>query len=123
MAGELDPPAAALGRALDHVDTRAIVSLHVAIARGETRRLSIVQVTGDGERLEEHLGHDHRASQIQHDAAAFQGRQRFREPLEVAVAGGAQRRSIGRGMLMDDVGAHGRVYRDRHAQRRARDQH
>src|SRR5256712_12171203 len=68
-------------------------------------RLAATQVARDGEGLEEHLGHHHRAADIEDDAAVMERGERRGEALEVAVARGAERGAVRRGALMDDVGA------------------
>src|SRR5207245_814694 len=49
--------------------------------------------------------------------------ERRREPLEVTVARGAECCAVGGGVLVDDLRADRRVYRDRHAEVLARDEH
>ena len=115
VARELDATAAGERRSLDDVDAGTVVPLHVTVASHESRRLAAAQVARDGEGLEEDLGHHHRAAEIQHDPAVVERGERCGEPLEIAVARGAERRAIGRGMLVDDVGAERGVHRDRDA--------
>src|SRR5438128_5789056 len=123
VTGQHDPPAALLGRSLHHVDARAVVPLHVAVAGREVRGPAGVQVASDGERFEEHLGHHHRAAQIEYYPPSVEVGECRGEPLEVAVARGAECRAVGGGVLVDDLRADRRVYRDRHAEVLARDEH
>src|SRR6185369_16631441 len=60
------------GGTLYDVHARPVVALHVEIDRDEVARTSIVQIAGDRERLEKHLRHDHRAAEVEHDAAVVQ---------------------------------------------------
>src|SRR2546426_8168614 len=105
VSGELDPATAGERRALDDVHPRPVVALHVAVAGREPGRLAATQVARDGEGLEEHLGHHHRAADIEDDAAVMERGERRGEALEVAVARGAERGAVRRGVLMDDIGA------------------
>src|SRR5438445_10710775 len=105
MAGELDPKPPGERRTLDHVHPRPVVTLHVAVAGCKSGRLAAAQIARDGEGLEEHLGHHHRAADIEDDAAVVERGERPGESLKVAVARGAERGAIRRGMLVDEVGA------------------
>ncbi len=109
VAGELNAAATRERRSLDDVHPRAVVALHVAIARGEILGLSTVQIARDGQRLEKHFRHDHRAAEIQDHATVVEIGHRTREALEIAMTRGAQGRAIGRGMLVNDLGADRRV--------------
>jgi hypothetical protein len=81
------------------------VPLHVEIARREVRRFSVPEIARDGEGLEEHLGHDHGAPEVEHDPPIVQHRQRCRETPEIPMARVADRGTIRRRMLVDDLGA------------------
>src|SRR5512143_84508 len=107
MPRELDPPSATgpLGGALDHVYPRTVVTLHVAVARGEPGGPAVVQIASDGQRLEKYLRHHDGAAEIQHHAAVVEVRQAARQPLEVPVAGSADDGPVRRGMLVDDLRA------------------
>ncbi len=100
---------APLRRALDDVHARPVVALHVEVAGRERGGLSRVQVSRDGERLEKNLRHDHRASQIEHDAAIVQRGQRRGETPEIAVARLPDRGAVRGRMLVDDLGTEGGV--------------
>src|SRR5882672_5484159 len=97
--------------------------LHVAVARGEVLGASTVQIAGDGQRLEEHLRHDHGAAEVQHDTAVIEVRQRARQAFEITMARRADRPPVGGGMLMNDLRADRRVDGDRHAELRAGNQY
>src|SRR5512135_1821565 len=105
MSRELDPPPAAgpLRRALDDVYPRPVVPLHVAVARGEPGGPAAVEVAGDAQGLEKYFRHHDRAAQVQHHATVVQVRQTPRQPLEVAVARGADDGAVRRGVLVNDL--------------------
>ena len=109
VPGNLVALAAPLGRPLHDVHARTVVALHVEIAGREGRRLSIVQVSRDGERLQKHLGHDDRAAQIEDYASIVESGERRREPPEIAVAGVADCGAVRGGVLVYDLGTEGRV--------------
>src|SRR3989475_3301739 len=112
MAGELDPKPPGERRTFHHVHPRPVVTLHVAVAGCESGRLAAAQVARDGEGIEERLGHRDRAADMEDDAAVVERGERPGESLEVAVARGAERGAIRRGMLVDDVGAECGVHGD-----------
>src|SRR3954468_4033493 len=102
MAGQLDATPTRQRWALDDIYARAIVPLHVAIARREILGTGAIQVPCDRQRLEKHLGHDDCAPQMQYHAALVQIGQDSRESLEVTVTGFPDGRAVRGGMLMDD---------------------
>src|SRR5450759_3033516 len=101
--------AAPLSWALDHVHARAVVALHVEIAGGESGRLSVVEVPGDGQRLQKYLRHYHGAAEVEDDSPLVQREEGRGEPTEVAVARVAYGRAIRCRMLMNYLGANGSV--------------
>src|ERR1700686_1331698 len=109
VPGYLVAFSAPLSRALDNVHARTVMALHVEITRGESRRLSIVEVPRDRQRFQKYLRHYHRAAGVEDHSALVQRGKRRGEPAEVAVARVADRRTVGRWMLMNDLGANGCV--------------
>src|SRR2546430_2416057 len=75
VSGELDAAPAALRGSLHDVDARAVVALHVAVARREPGGFPAAQVARHRERLQEHLRHDDGAAQVEHHAAVVERRQ------------------------------------------------
>ena len=117
VAGDLVTLPPVEGGPLHDVHARAVVTLHVEVAAREAVRTAIAaEVARDGERLEEDLGHDHRAAEVEHDAAVVEADDRVREPAEVAMAGVADRGTVGGRMLVDDLGAERGVHGDGHAE-------
>src|SRR3989441_6834724 len=57
VSGQLDAAPAGLRGPLHDVDARAVMALHVAVARGERGGLPTVQVARHRERFQEHLRH------------------------------------------------------------------
>ena len=114
--------AARARRALDDVDPRPVVPLHVEIGGEEMGGAAAPEIPRDGERLEEDFRQHHRAAEVEHRAALIERRQRARQTAEVAVAGGADGGAVGGGVLVDDLGADGGVHRDRHVVLVGRDQ-
>ena len=104
--------AAVQGGPLHDVHSRAIVPLHIEIARHEVLRLPMVEVARDGERLQEHFGHDHRAPEIEHDAAIVQAVEARRQASKIPVARVADRCAVRAGMLMNDFGTDRGVHGD-----------
>src|SRR5439155_25464225 len=98
------------------------MALHVQIDGDEILRTSVVEVPRDRERLEKHLWHDHRAAEIEHYAAAVERQERGREATKVSVAGISDSSAARRGVLMDYLGADGRVHGCRAADRLRREQ-
>src|SRR3954470_16417910 len=90
--------------------------LHVEITRHEILRASLVQIARDGERLEENLGHDHGAAEVEHHTAILEVAQPMREAAEVSMARVPDGGTARGWMLMDDLGADRRVHRDWHAE-------
>src|SRR2546430_1540391 len=75
VSGELDAAPAALRGSLHDVDARAVVALHVAVARGEPGGFSTAQVARPRERLRETPRHSDGAAQVEHHAAVVERRQ------------------------------------------------
>src|SRR2546425_8331878 len=123
MSGELNAPAPRERWPLDDVHARPIVTLHVAVARGEVLRTPAVQIARDRQCLDKHLRHHDRAAEIQDDAAVVEIRQHTGESLEIAMARGADRTAVGGWMLMHDLCPDRRVHRDRDAQLGAGEQY
>jgi len=105
VASYLIPFSAPLSRTLHDVYTRAVVPLHVEIARRESGRLTAVEIARNRQGFEKNLGHYHRASQIQHDAAVVQRRERRGQSAKIAVTGVPDRGATRRRVLMNDLGA------------------
>src|SRR4051794_25147798 len=112
MAGEGVAAAVTGGRTLHHVGQRTVVLLHVEVRRGEVVHV-VPQVLSDRERLQEHLGEEHGAADVQVDTAVAQLRHHGGEDLEVGVARGPDDGAVGGGVLVRDVGADGYVHGDR----------
>ena len=113
VPGDLIAAAATLGWPLDDVDMWTVVPLHVQIHGDEPARSSLIEVPGDGQRLEKDLRHDDGASNIEYDAPVVDVVEGRRESPKIPVTGRAQRRAVGGRVLMDDLGADGRVHSDR----------
>src|SRR5688500_7152377 len=97
------------------VHARPVVPLHVEVAGDEIEWLPVIEVPRDRERLEEHLGHDHRASEVEYDASAMEGGKRAGKPAEVAMTRVADGRPARRGMLMNDLRPERCVYGERNS--------
>jgi hypothetical protein len=110
VADEIKALPAELGWPSLHILRRAIVARHVK-GRGCKAFHLVAEIPRDGECLEEDFGHDHRAPDIEDDAA-FELRHDRGERLEIAIAGLAEHRAVGRRVLVRDVGADGHVHGD-----------
>ena len=69
VPGYLVAFSATLGRPLNDVDARPVVAQHVEVAGSKRGRFSAVEIARDRQRLEENFRHDHRAAEVQDDAA------------------------------------------------------
>src|SRR5258708_36864807 len=85
------------------------MAVHVEIDRSEVLGPARIQGPCDRDGFEEQLGHDHRAAEIEHDAAVVDRYERVGQPAKVAVARVAYGGSVRSGMLMDDLGAERRM--------------
>ena len=92
MADEVEALAAELGRAALDVLGRAVVARHVEGRGGEALDL-VAEIARDGQRLEENLGHDDGAADVQHDAA-LELRADGGECLEIAIGRFAEHRAV-----------------------------
>ena len=57
-----------------HVHAWPIVSDHIQVAGGEICRLRRIEIPRNRKRLEKHLGHYHRAPEIQNNSTMIEGR-------------------------------------------------
>src|SRR5690606_36838027 len=114
VAGQTVPLASRLRRSLDDVHPRPVVP-HEAHADVDQLVDAVARVTREVERLDEHLGNDHRGTEVD-EHAAVQSATDTGEQAEVVHAGGTDRGAVGVGMHMDDVGTHGYVGGDGYAQ-------
>src|ERR1700694_357650 len=111
MTGDLESFSPMERRALYDVHARPVVTLHVEVATDESvRPAASREIARDGERLEKDLGHDDRATEVEDDAAIVQSGDRVRQSPEIAVTRVADRRSIRRRLLMNDLGTEGSVH-------------
>ena len=91
----------------------AVLLLEVEVGGGHAVERE-AQVAGDGDGLEEDLGHDDGAAQVEPDPA-FEAGDQAAEDAEVVQGGPAHRGAVEPGGHVHDVGADGHVDRRRHA--------
>src|SRR5215208_2394088 len=101
MAGQQESTTADSGGALDNVQPRSIVPLHVEVGCREVRGTAVTQVARYRQCLEKNLRHQYRAAQIQHDSSLVQIRNRACEPAKIPVTGSSNGCAICRRVLVN----------------------
>lgn len=112
VTGKLDSDTSGLGWTLDDVDPGAIVPLHVEIGGQKMSGAAVIQITGNGQCLEEHLRHDHGTPAIEDGATLVQAGKTSCQPAKIPVRRVAEGSAIGGGMLVNDLCADRRMDRN-----------
>lgn len=101
MPNQIEALAAERRRPALDVLSWPVVARHIKRGRGDLFDL-MAKISGNGQRLEEHLGHDHSTADIKHNTALELSTNGC-EHLKIPITGLAEHCTAGGGVLMNDV--------------------